>query len=411
MKWSPQQDNALKAINDWIRNSDQQLFRMFGYAGTGKTTLARHAAEYVDGGVLFGAFTGKAAYVLQSKGCEGARTIHSMIYHSKEKGKKQLQELEEQLNLLLTELRAQEMSEADIARHKRVKDFTTLINAEKESMKQPFFSLNPESDVRHANLVIIDECSMVDERMGKDLLSFGKKVLVLGDPAQLPPVGGGGIFTENVTPDVMLTDIHRQAAESPIIRMATDTRNHKSLNLGDYGNGCEVTDGRVDQDRALRADQILVGRNKTRFASNAKIRKLMGYDDPYPVSGDKLVCLRNNNDSGLLNGSLFFVDSINGKMDNKVMMDIAPDNNPNVLQTVISHEHYFLGQGDELQWYERKEAEEFDYGYALTVHKAQGSQWNDVLLIDESDAFKKDKWRWLYTGITRAAETITIARV
>ena len=58
---------------------------------------------------------------------------------------------------------------------------------------------------------------MVDEDLGRDLLSFGKPVLVLGDPAQLPPVKGGGFFTE-AEPDVMLTEVHRQAADNPIIR-------------------------------------------------------------------------------------------------------------------------------------------------------------------------------------------------
>ena len=64
---------------------------------------------------------------------------------------------------------------------------------------------------------------MVDEELGRDLLSFGKPVLVLGDPAQLPPVKGGGFFTE-AEPDIMLTEVHRQAADNPIIRMSMVVR-------------------------------------------------------------------------------------------------------------------------------------------------------------------------------------------
>ena len=70
---------------------------------------------------------------------------------------------------------------------------------------------------------MIDECSMVDEELGRDLLSFGKPILVLGDPAQLPPVKGGGFFTETA-PDVMLTEIHRQAEGSAIIRASRAAR-------------------------------------------------------------------------------------------------------------------------------------------------------------------------------------------
>ena len=149
------------------------MFRLFGYAGVGKTTLARHVAEHAAGEALFAAFTGKAALVLRSKGCDGASTIHSLIY---------------------TRRRGQER------RRRR-------------------FTLNKDGLASKASLIVIDECSMVDEELGRDLLSFGKPILVLGDPAQLPPVKGGGFFTES-EPDVMLTEIHRQAADNPIIRLS-----------------------------------------------------------------------------------------------------------------------------------------------------------------------------------------------
>lgn len=408
MRWSPQQDDALEQVRRWLVSGDEQVFHLFGYSGTGKTTLAKHLAEGVGGTVLFAAFTGKAAYVLQTKGCEGATTIHSLIYHSRDKGKKQLLEMEEQLRKLLEEL-AEDSKDPET--HPRVRDLRKMIDQERDAVKQPFFVLNPDSDVRRAKLVIIDECSMVDARMGEDLLSFGVKVLVLGDPAQLPPIGGAGYFTEKVTPDVMLEEIHRQAEESPIIRMATQVRKEQPLSLGDFGNDCRVLAGeKIEPEMALSFDQILVGRNKTRFATNRRVRTLKGVDDPYPVLGDRLVCLRNDHDSGLLNGAIFHVNSVGGVMDQKVVMDIVPEGG-RFAQEVMAHEHYFLGKGDDLPWFERKEAQEFDYGYALTVHKSQGSQWNSVLLFDESFCFRKDRWRWLYTGMTRAAEKLTVVRM
>ncbi len=157
--WSPQQDEALKEAAAWLKRGDRQVFRLFGFAGTGKTTLARHLAEGIDGDVCFGAFTGKAAHVLRQKGCEDAGTIHSLIY-----------------------------------RPRSAKEEDDLDDDDDDS--GPQFAIKRDSQASTASLIVIDECSMVDEDLGKDLLSFGTPVLVLGDPAQLPPVKGGGFFTE-----------------------------------------------------------------------------------------------------------------------------------------------------------------------------------------------------------------------
>jgi len=409
MQFSSEQDAALKAVDEWYRNGDKQVFHFFGYAGTGKTTLARHFAENIDGDVLFAAYTGKAAHVLKTKGCDNASTIHSLIYHSRDKSRARLKELEEQLETLLKELIDAKMEDFD--NHPKVRQLRKEIKDEIDSAEQPMFVRNDLSIVRDAELVVIDECSMVDSKMGEDLLSFGTPILLLGDPAQLPPVGGAGYFTEGVRPDVMLTEIHRQAQESPILRMATKTRNQEPLELGDYGQGCRVIPKgeRIDPDEVLSYDQLLVGKNVTRRASNRRIRHLRNHNDLYPVIGDRLVCLRNNSELGLLNGAIFHVADVTGVMDRKVMMSVTPEDGI-ISVEVGAHEHYFLGKEDELKWFERKEAQEFDYGYALTVHKSQGSQWDSVLLFDESSSFRNDKWRWLYTGITRAAERITIAR-
>lgn len=410
MRWSPQQDKALKAVHDWLYNSDQQVFRLFGYAGTGKTTLARHFAEGISGLVAFAAFTGKAAHVLRLKGCEGAMTIHQLIYITRDKSKRDLRNAEEQLTILKQELKIDGFSVEEIQKDERIIRLTKLVHELTEEQSDLFFQINHDSIVPKCKLVVIDEVSMVDQRIGEDLLSFGTKVLVLGDPAQLPPIKGNGFFTENVQPDIMLTDIHRQAAESPIIRMATMVRNQTDLHTGDYGDGCRVvTYGQIEPYEALNYDQILVGKNKTRHSINNRVRMLHGYEDPLPVMQDKLVCLRNNHEVGLLNGAIYTVVSNSGVLDEKVAMSIIPEDDDFSL-TVLAHQHHFLGQGDDLKWFEKKEAEEFDYGYALTVHKAQGSQYDNLLLFDESYCFRADKWKHLYTGITRAAEGITVVK-
>src|SRR5690606_32731904 len=122
------------------------------------------------------------------------------------------------------------------------------------------FSLNRQSRVARARLVIIDECSMVDEELGRDLMSFGTPILVLGDPAQLPPISGGGFFTEH-EPDHLLTEIHRQAQDNPIIRLALDVREGREIEYGDYGDARVIGRNEVDQDLVLSADQVLVGPN------------------------------------------------------------------------------------------------------------------------------------------------------
>ena len=357
MMWSPQQDAALRAVDRWLRDRDQQVFRLFGYAGTGKTTLARHLTEGIDGEVLFAAFTGKAAHVMRAKGCAGATTIHRLIYRRERE----------------------------------------------DERGKPLFVLDHDSRARRASLIVIDECSMVSERIGQDLLSFDAPILVLGDTAQLPPIEGCGYFTAG-EPDAMLTEIHRQARDNPITRMATTVREGGRLAAGRYGDS-SVTVGRIDE-LCAGVDQILVGRNRTRRANNSTQRSLRSLRGALPLAGDKLVCLRNDYDRGLLNGTLWRLLEASGSGE-IISMRIDPEDGGDAT-TVVTHRKFFDGSAHELPRWERSQYSEFDFGYALTVHKAQGSQWGSVLLVDESACFRQDRARWLYTGITRAASRVTV---
>ena len=375
MDLSPQQDAALKSVSRWLKVGKPQVFRLFGYAGTGKTTLARYFAEHVDGSVQFAAFTGKAAQVLRSKGAVNARTIHSLIYRPRG-----------------------EEAVADEATGK------TSIN--------PTFSLNRQSPIAKAKLVIIDECSMVDEQLGRDLLSFGTPVLVLGDPAQLPPISGGGFFTEH-EPDHLLTEIHRQARDNPIIQLALDVREGLEFMRGDYGTAKVIGREDVNQDLVLAADQVLVGTNRTRRRYNQRLRELKGFSADYPQAGDKLVCLRNDPAKGLLNGSLWKVmTSSRETVKPGINLLVSPeeDDPDRGVAKIKLLKAAFENPDEEIPWQQKKRFDDFDYGYALTVHKAQGSQWDDVVLFDESFAFRDTRQRWLYTAITRAAKTLTIVR-
>jgi exodeoxyribonuclease-5 len=413
MQWSPQQERALREVADFMENPDRQVFYLAGFAGTGKTTLAKHFADNVSGLVLYGAFTGKAAYVLRQKGCADATTIHALIYISRDKSKAKLRELEEALADLLHQLQVENGPDYDLDSDRSVRALRSHIHEEETALKRPMFVLNPDSPVRDAALLIIDECSMVDDIIGKDLLSFGVKILVLGDPGQLPPVFGTGFFTSQ-TPDFTLTEIHRQAKDNPILRMATDVREGRSLRLGTYGESRVITKEQLTLEDVLSCDQMLVGRNETRRDSNVRLRKLRMKDayNTYPQCGDRIVCLRNDHEMGLLNGAIWnVVEAGEPTPESTIAMRIEPEDGKGGIIRVTSHTHYFEKRGEKLPWYEKKNAQEFDYGYALTVHKSQGSQWDDVLLFDESHAFREAQAKWLYTGITRAAKRITIVRM
>ncbi|MEM8650922.1 MAG: ATP-dependent RecD-like DNA helicase [Pseudomonadota bacterium] len=375
MKFSPQQDQALLEVDRWLKKGDRQVFRLFGYAGTGKTTLARHLAEGVDGDVLFAAFTGKAAQVLRSKGATKASTIHSMIYRP----------------------RGEETVEDEETGKKEV---------------LPMFSLNRQSPVSQAALIVIDECSMVDEALGQDLLSFGTPVLVLGDPGQLPPVSGGGFFTEH-EPDILLEEIHRQALDNPIVDLARQVREGNQVMIGDYGSKTRViSKADVNAELVLEADQVLVGTNRTRRRYNERLRQLKDFEGPLPAAGDKLVCLRNDPQKGLLNGSLWQVTSAarTVKQFMNVLIRAEDEGIDRHSAKVKLLKAAFEEPEKEIPWQIKRRHDDFDYGYALTVHKAQGSQWDNVVLFDESYAFREHRDRWLYTAITRAAEELTIVK-
>jgi len=368
-QFTPHQQQALIVVAEWLKskpgsNSTPQVFRLFGYAGTGKTTLARHIADEADGEVKFAAFTGKAASVMRGKGCKGASTIHSLIYRARESGE-----------------------------------------------EIPSFDLWDEAPASKAELIIIDECSMVDSELGRDLLSFGVPVLVLGDPAQLPPIQGGGFFTE-AEPDAMLTEVHRQAQDDPIVRLSMDVRAGEYIEPGRYGETNVLRKADLDPQRVLEADQVLVGRNVTRRSYNKRMRERRGFKDDMPSAGDKLVCLRNNRKKGLFNGGLWTVKERGGRKGAKagiMTMRLLPDDDTATHGVKVSvRPECFTGGIEHVDWQRRKPYDEFDYGYVLTVHKAQGSQWDDVVLFDESFAFPESRERWLYTGITRAAKKLTV---
>jgi exodeoxyribonuclease-5 len=165
----------------------------------------------------------------------------------------------------------------------------------------------------------------------------------------------------------------------------------------------------IDAGQVTKADQVLVGLNRTRRSYNKRLRELFGFTDPFPEVGDKLVCLRNDKTKGLLNGGIWLVKTTAPQRKKKLRFSIVPEDDlgRKALKIAVLPE-FFEGTEESVPLPQRRESDEFDYGYALTVHKAQGSQWNNIVLFDESGAFREHRNRWLYTGITRAAERLTL---
>lgn len=414
MEFSPQQQDAIAAVIDWYQHGDGQVFRLFGYAGTGKTTLARHIVEALGlRRVSYAAFTGKAAYVLRTKGCEGASTVHSLIYQPVEKVREHLEKLRAQL--LDTTDPAERMElRAEIAR-------------EQSKIDSPDWILREESELEFTQLLVLDEVSMVGERMAKDLISYGCKILCLGDPAQLPPVDGGGWFI-NAAPDYLLTEIHRSALDSPVTRMATAIRGSQP-GQRDYGiRGRDGDSGRREQisrDELLAFDQILVGRNATRWQAVHLMRALRGLFGQMPVDGDRIICLANSGDAGVFNGQQFDVlDSRPGDRPDRYWVTVRDDEGLVRDLTVWAAGFADLEGEKRAKRDGRGSVVAATFAQAITTHKSQGSQWPRVLVIDESSVFygaamreaervmgrdaaaiegHVNGSRWLYTAVTRAA--------
>lgn len=372
MNFSPQQGEAIAYIASWLRMKFHPFFYLGGYAGTGKTTLAKHIASMADGHVRFMAFTGKAAMVMRQKGCDGAATIHSSIY------------------------RPRGLNEDGDKRY--VLDRSALNNVD---------------------LVILDECSMVNEELGKDLLSFGIPILVLGDPAQLAPVKGTGFFTKEV-PDYTLTEVHRQAADSLILRLATTIRQggwrprsyaSEQVNI--------VYEDHFDTDSLSKFDAVLCGKNRTRVDLNAAIRTQKGFEGRVPQWLETIVGLKNNHAESIWNGAQYTVQSV-GKVESKrghpdvvVMTCMLDDQDASIQSTMKVPLPFFDGMTEfgVVEKFGKKALHMRDqatFGYALTVHKSQGSQWSNVAVFDEGYCFREDRDRWLYTAVTRAADRLTL---
>ena len=409
------QENAKNLIAEWFTNTQDQVFVLSGYAGTGKTFLIDYIVRNVlmlkiGTEAVFVSPTGKAAANLVRNGTV-AGTVHSLIY-----------------------MRDDE-------------DFDVDENGEIIQKEELSFIKREKIDEK-IRLIIIDEASMINETVLNDLLSFHVKCLFCGDGAQLPPVNG--VCTLLQRPHYTMTEIVRQAADNPIIQVATMAREGKTIPYGNYGDKvCVVRKNALSQAERkrlfLKADQIICGRNNTRLSLNKEVRKYKGIADEeiLPTEEEKVICTLNDWEKPLdkskqfylVNGIIGTARDIKMGFDNLATMEFQADfldvgvkvpfdtgifedgkyrhlyseRAATLSDGTVVHEANF-SLLHKLRVVSEEPICRFEFAYAITCHKAQGSEFDFVIVFDESWAFGEEKNRWLYTAITRAKEKLLIIR-
>lgn len=420
---SAQQQQGIQAIQDWYGGAIDGLyrdpFRLFGPAGTGKTTMAKAIPDALRlTNVRYATFTGKAAHVLRSKGASPVSTIHSGIYMptTSQEAREKLDAAEAELADVREALGQAPGEEVTISQ--RIDELEAEIAALRAEAKRLTWEWNPESEWAMADLIILDEVSMVGSKLALDIEAYGVPVLVLGDPAQLPPVEGGGHYTE-AEPDFLLTEIHRQALESPVLSLANRIR--LSTDAGFGINRDELVPASVAD--AMTHDQILCWSNKRRWALIEVIRRKLGRPQGVPVEGDKIMCLANNRDLAVFNGQQF---TVLASLPGVLGPTLTVKDDDGHTREIPVYEEGFAGR--EMQDQAKSSSAGIrgmrmlaTFAQAITVHKAQGSQWGSVYVVNETPGIIymgqksgirakaiEQARRWMYTAVSRAEHAVTV---
>jgi exodeoxyribonuclease-5 len=371
-----QKEAIKKAITWYYHKQDKTIFVIAGFAGTGKTTLVRTLVTILGLApyqVVYCSFTGRAVEILRRKGCQ-ANTIHK-----------------------------------------------TFLSVRRILYKIGFPKKKHLSSA--IKLVVLDELSMINDKMMKDIISFHIPIIGLGDHAQLPPIYGANRYI--ASPDVFLEHIMRQQGDLGILDLATMARKGMYIPFGTYTESKVIRFHEIEH--IEHYDIVLCWKNSTRKNLNIAIRRKKGLDSEYPVLGEKLICLKNNyihlieyDDIPLflVNGmDLISYDSVKlspGDMNDYFTLSYGLSYVPHMRFQSRVHRGPFDSYTRGTDYIIPDEVDEdmvfLDFGYAYTVHKSQGSEFDHVLIIDEFKGSKDIYNKWLYTAITRARKSVTIAR-
>lgn len=357
MELNAKQQAAVDMAADWYKKQNEPIFKLAGYAGTGKTTVATtiaHALEPHEDRILFCAYTGKAACVMRQKGMPG-QTIHSAIYNY----------------------------EVEVDPVTNRKKFVKYL---KESL--PY------------SLIIVDEASMVGSEVAADLLSFHIPVLAIGDTGQLPPVGDS--FSNLLKgPDVILDEIMRQADGNSIPLFAQKLRRGWAPRAMDFKSDNNVQVLSYGQfvkhfARLLTcSSQMICATNRNREILNMQARKANRCDGLLR-EGEKIIRKENDWKKQTYSEDIGVLSLVNGMTGYARNVRIMSNSRP-----VFDFEPAFAPDANfkHLYW------DKFDYAYVITAHAAQGSEYPFVVVIDDSwDDRQNPNFRseWRYTAATRA---------
>ena len=364
-----------------------------GYAGTGKSTLVRFIIDALDvdeDKVAYATYTGKAAEVLRKKGNPNAMTLHRLLYDS-------------------------------IPR------------------QGGGFIRIPKKQLDYS-IVVVDEVSMVPKTMVDMLLAHRIYILFLGDPFQLPQIDKKETHTLLDKPHIFLDQVMRQAAESEIIQLTMKIRNGEDI---PFMHGKEVIvapKAELVTGHLTWADIIICATNKTRHNMNRQKRELLGYSGVLQT-GERIIVKRNywedcdEDGNALVNGTVGTVANPyesfvripsyikNDRRDLPLIGCIFTPDGGKSFDTFEIDKDYLLKEEPCVDWrvsYQLGKLKpkigdilpkQATYGYALTCHAAQGSEFDKVLVIEESFPFDKtEHQRWLYTAATRSAEKLVLVR-
>jgi exodeoxyribonuclease-5 len=358
---TPEQQGAVDAVLKWMderANTGRNYFTLGGLAGTGKSTVIGFLLESSKLRSLnpaVAAFTGKAASVLRSRNI-AATTLHSLMYTPE---------------------------------HDPVRGKTVFLR--RESIPN--------------GLVLVDEASMVSRWLFDDLMSFHVPVIFVGDHGQLEPLGDNPNLMR--TPDIVLETIHRQAAGSPIIQFAHDIRRGKQVARTVKG---ELEFGGMDAflESLATYDAAICGYNQMRCAVNEGMREYYEYGGKL-AKGDRVVCLRNNRKLALWNGLMARVTEVVQAGDEAIVADILIADGREMRVSMLAEQF-----GNAPIQYKATDRDApymtyWDYAYAITCHKAQGSEWDSVAVLEQIHP-EWDRARWSYTAATRAKKKLLYCR-
>ena len=423
-----EQDNAYAKVVEWACNAPaRSIFRLGGFAGTGKTTLLGKIVEdlermeiYDCASMMVCAFTNKAASVLRSKGIATATTIHSILYKPKTEHYKELIKAHKE-KIENTPGPDKILLQMELAKLEEEYRNITKAGLDDKAKIKLEFTLAECPAAEDADLVVIDEASMVNRKIMEDLQkATDAKILLCGDPAQLPPVEGESDFQSGVV-DAQLVEVQRVETHAWALReFAMQVRNSTTgeIDFEIPTDGSVVKKSNLEREDILSSDKILCGTNVQRHRMNQFYRSQNGFHGAYPEKGEIIIAVMTNKRHGIYNGVCYTVVETKRDLPYSIVMDLMEDGADETTHPGVEVNKRLFDKLSESK-VDRNlskalsmglEKGDFDFGYCLTVHKAQGSEWEKVMVVDDARWLKKSndgsRQKWLYTACTRPSRKL-----